>query len=93
MLATPLVPQFTQPTLPTFTGSLSSLPIHVESSPLVLVIFTLLVGIFIAAVSVVLIYHWRRFPFEHDLFRAAERFYLAGVAILFTVAVVGILIA
>ena len=57
------------------------------------VVFTILVGIFIAAVTVVLIYHWRRFPFEHEIFQSAERMYLSGVVFLLALAVLGIFIA
>lgn len=93
MLATPPVPQFTNAALPDFGGSLAALPLQLEITPLALVVLTLLVGIFVAAISVVLVYHWRRFPFEHDTFRLAERFYLVGVAAFLAVAVFGILIS
>jgi hypothetical protein len=93
MLATPPVPQLNNAVLPDFAGSLATLPIQLEITPLALVVLTLLVGIFVAALSVVLVYHWRRFPFEHDTFRSAERLYLAGVVILLAVAVAGILIS
>jgi len=93
MLATPPVPQLTNGALPDLSGSLASLPVQLELSPIALLVLTLLVGIFVAAISVVLVYHWRRFPFEHDTFRTAERLYLAGVIVLLAVSVAGILIS
>jgi len=62
-------------------------------SPLVLVVLTMLVGIFVAAMTVMLVYHWRRFPFEHDVFRLAERVYMIGVVLLLAAAVAGILLS
>ncbi len=53
----------------------------------------LLVGIFTAAATVMLVYHWRRFPFEHDTFRTAERVYLLGTVVLMAVAVAGLLLS
>jgi uncharacterized BrkB/YihY/UPF0761 family membrane protein len=79
--------------LPDLAGGLTSLPIQIEFSPLILLVLTMLVGIFIAAISVVLIYHWRRFPFEHEIFQTAERVYMFGVVLMLAVAVFGILIA
>jgi len=52
-----------------------------------------LVGIFVATLSVMLIFHWRRFPFETDLFTRVEHWYLFGVFVFIAAAVVGILIA
>ena len=68
-------------------------PIVLDFSPLALVIVTMLAGIFIAAVSVILVYHWRRFPFEHEIFRTVERVYFAGVILFLAVSVFGILFA
>jgi hypothetical protein len=73
------------------TDAWASLPLTLDISPLVLVVLTSLVGVFIAAISVILVYHWRRFPFEHETFIGAERVYMAGVVILLMVAVIGIL--
>ncbi len=72
-------------------GAWASLPLTLDISPLVLVVLTSLVGIFIAAISVILVYHWRRFPFEHDTFIMAERVYMMGVGVLLAIAVIGIL--
>ncbi len=90
MLATSPVPQFSTPALPRLWGSLGGFSVQLQISPLVLVVLTMLVGIFVAAMTVMLVYHWRRFPFEHDVFRVAERVYTVGVVILLTMAVVGI---
>jgi uncharacterized BrkB/YihY/UPF0761 family membrane protein len=89
----PPVPQFTNPVGGIFSGKLASLPIVFVFSPLVLIVLTMLVGIFVAALSVMLIYHWRRFPFEHDVFHRVERIYLTGVALLLVVVVFSILFA
>jgi len=93
MVVSPSVPPISAAGLPDLTGALGSFPISIELSSLVLVVLTVLVGIFIGAVSVVLIYHWRRFPFEHDIFRTAERVYLSGVALMLVGVVIGILAA
>jgi len=93
VLGTPSIPQFNNPVAGALGNAVPSLPIVLDVSPLALLVLTMLVGIFIAAVSVVLIYHWRRFPFEHDTFRTAERIYLAGTLLLLAVAVVGILMS
>lgn len=93
MLATPSVPQFSGVPIPNIAGAMMSFPIRVEMSPLILVVLTMLVGIFVAAISVILVYHWRRFPFEPRIFRAAERIYFMGVLLGCVFAVVGILIS
>lgn len=84
------IPQFSAPVLPHIGGTLGNFSMQLAVSPLVLVVLTMLVGIFVAAMTVMLVYHWRRFPFEHDVFRRAERIYMAGVVVLLVVAVVGI---
>ena len=86
-----VVPQFTNPAGSVFSGNLALLPIVLTVSPLVLIVLTMLVGIFVAALSVMLVYHWRRFPFERDVFHAVERAYIAGVVVLLTVVVFSIL--
>lgn len=86
------IPQFGGPMLPRIGGTLGSFSMQLTVSPLVLVVLTMLVGIFVAAMTVMLVYHWRRFPFEHDVFRLAERIYMVGVVTLLVVAVVGILL-
>lgn len=90
MVNTPTIPAVSGPDLLT---AWAHLPLVAEISPLALAVLLALVGIFVAAVSVVLVYHWRRFPFEYDIFRWAERMYLSGVFALCVVAVAGILIA
>ena len=92
MDVTPVVPRFGG-SLPDLGSSLLSLPIHIEISQLILVVLTMLVSIFAAAVSVILVYHWRRFPFEHAIFLAAERAFLIGVGVLVAIAFVGIIFA
>jgi hypothetical protein len=90
MLTGPQAPQFQGPD---FIAVLGDLPVRVVVSPLALGVILALVGILTAVVSVVLIYHWRRFPFEHDAFRRAEFFYLAGLVVFLGVAVIGTLTA
>ena len=92
MLATPSVPALPVPSHVSL-GSFSGASFHVTFDPVILTVLLALVGIFVAMLSVMLIYHWRKFPFEHDLFRRVEHWYLFGVFVLFAVAVVGILIA
>jgi len=88
MLTVPDAPSVQGPDL---LASWGSLPIALEVSPLVLAVLLALAGVFVAVVSVVLMYHWRRFPFEHDTFRRAERIYLSGVVLLLGAAVLGVL--
>ncbi len=90
MLSTPGIPEVRTPDL---LASWAGFPIYVELSPVVLVVLLLPVGIFVAALSVMLVYHWRRFPFEHDLFRWVERVYLLGVLAFLGVAVIGIVLS
>jgi hypothetical protein len=87
------IPQFSNPLSGAFSGSLDIFPIVLDFSPLALVIVTMLAGIFTAAVSVILVYHWRRFPFEQEIFRTVERVYFVGVILLLAVSVFGILLA
>ncbi|MCC6934097.1 MAG: hypothetical protein IT406_00150 [Candidatus Yanofskybacteria bacterium] len=90
MLTGPQVPQLSQAPLPEFRMAWGGEALRLEISPLSLVVLTLLAGIFVAAMSVVLVYHWRRFPFEHETFRRAERVYLFGVVVFLAMAVAGI---
>jgi hypothetical protein len=89
MLNAAVAPQFQAPDL---LSELGSLPVTVQLSPAVLSILVALGAVFVAALSVMLVYHWRRFPYEHDLFRRVESLYLTGVALLLGVALVGIII-
>lgn len=86
-------PLFSPPPIPHIGGPLGSFTLQLGVSPLMLVVLTMLVGIFVAAVSVMLVYHWRRFPFEQEVFRTVENVYMAGVALLLVTAVVGILLS
>lgn len=90
---TPIVPKLTGAGLPDLPGVLTSLPLRIEISQTILLVLVVLVGILVAAISVMLVYHWRRFPFEHALFRTSERVYTAGVILLLCAAAFGILIA
>lgn len=74
-------------------GAGNLFPLQVIVSPLALVVLLALAGILTAVVSVILIYHWRRFQFEHETFRWAERIYLFGVLGFLAVAIFGILIS
>ena len=78
--------------IPDFSG-LGVFPLTAEISPAVLTVLVALVGIFVAALTVMLMYHWRRFPFEHDLFRRVERLYFFGVVLLLGAAVIGIFLS
>jgi hypothetical protein len=90
MLTGPQVPQFQGPD---FFASLGGFPLRVEITPLGLGIMLVLAGVLTAAVTVVLMYHWRRFPFEHTVFRHAELLYLIGVVLLLSAAVIGTLLS
>ncbi len=92
-LASPYIPPIAPAGLSDLAGSWATLPLTIDISPLVLVVLTSLVGIFIAAVTVVLVYHWRRFPFEHDIFHRAEYIYVAGLAVFLGLSVLGVLFA
>jgi len=92
MLATPSVPVIPVPANVKL-GALFQFPVRITLDPVVLTVLLALVGIFVATLSVMLIYHWRRFPYETDLFARVERWYLAGVFVLLAVAVLGIFIS
>jgi hypothetical protein len=72
--------------------SLPGLPVLVEVSPAALVVLFVLVALYAAALTVVLVYHWRRFPFEHELFKNVERFYSLGYVLFLGCALVAILL-
>ena len=92
MLQTPAVPVLPTPAHVSL-GALSGISVHVTFDPIILTVLLALVGIFVATLSVMLIFHWRRFPFETDLFTRVEHWYLFGVFVFIAAAVVGILIA
>ncbi len=89
MLQTPSVSVVPVPSAPDL-GSLWHGMFNLTLDPIVLLVLLVLVGIFTAVLSVMLVYHWRRFPFEMDLFRRVEHWYLFGVAVLLAAAVFGI---
>ena len=89
---TPQIPRLFSGLFPDTASTITSLPLRIEVSSLMLIVLAVLVGIFIATITVILLYHWRRFPFEVETFRTAERIYLSGVVIFLAVAVIGILI-
>jgi hypothetical protein len=87
MLATPTVPKVSPSD---FTAAFGGLPLRFELSQVSLAIVMAMVLIFFSVASVVLLYHWRRFPFEHDTFHRAERVYEAVSLLLVAIAVFGI---
>lgn len=70
--------------------SVSWLPLRFELSPIGLAVVLALVGIFFSVASIVLIYHWRRFPFDQEVFDRVERVYEIVSMLLITAAVFGI---
>jgi hypothetical protein len=86
-LVVPTVPALANTDLLHIWGGL---PIRAQLSPVVLAVLLMLAGIFVAALSVMLVYHWRRFPYNQDVFRRAERVYFVGVVAFIAVALVGI---
>jgi hypothetical protein len=86
----PTVPSIQNPDL---LASWGGFPIRIELTPLVLAVLLVLAGVFVAGLSVMLVYHWRRFPFEHDLFRWVERLYFLGVLVLTGAALAGIILS
>lgn len=88
MLATPTVPVLPVPDL---SSALGGLPLRFELSPVALAVVLALAGIFFAVVSVVLVYHWRRFPFEQDVFDRVERWYFGVSSLLIGLAVLAII--
>jgi len=68
-----------------------TVPLRFDLSPLGLGIVFVLVCILFATVSLVLIYHWRRFPYEQEVFDRVEKIYLIVAAVLMAVSVVAIL--
>jgi hypothetical protein len=86
------------PVVPTFnfsalTKALAALRLQFDLSQLGLGIVMALVGIFFAVASVVLLYHWRRFPYEHQTLHRVERLYELVSILLIAVAVFGIFFA
>ena len=87
------------PTVPSVVGGhelladIGGLPLTFELSTTALLALLLLVAIFWAALSVVLIYHWRKFPYEAATFRRVERWYVFGSAVFFVAALAGTVLA
>lgn len=78
---------------PDLLSGIGAFPIAVELSPASLSVLLALGAVFVGALSVMLVYHWRRFPYEQDVFRRVERLYFSGTLVFLAVAVVGILMS
>lgn len=89
-LETPSIPSvFNAPQGDAF--AFAGFPVRVEISAAVLVVVFVLAALYAVALSVILVYHWRRFPFEHELFVGVERFYVLGQLVFLGCALVAIL--
>ena len=89
MIATPTVPPANVPELSQIFGGL---PLQVGFSRSALLVVFLLVIVFFAAMSVIFVYHWRRFPYERNVFEMVENLYFTVSVILLLTSLVGILI-
>lgn len=90
MLSTPLIPQGPAPT---WGSILAGFPLQVDLSPIALAVVLVLVCILFAAVSIVLVYHWRRFPFEQEVFDRVEKVYMLVSGILLAISVLAIVLS
>lgn len=90
MLPTPTVPVIPQSDL---AGALGGFPLTLDLSPIALMIVLLLAGLFFAAISVIMVYHWRRFPYERTVFDRVERWYFRVAGLLVGASLVCIWIA
>ena len=88
MLTAPAIPPVIAPDL---ANALGGFPFHFDFSPLAMGIVLALVAIFFAVVTVVLVYHWRRFPFDQEVFDRVERWYFVVSGVLLAVSLIGIL--
>jgi hypothetical protein len=82
MLDAPTVPVIPQSDL---AGALGGFPVTLDLSPIALIIVLLLAGLFFATISVIMVYHWRRFPYEKMVFDRVERWYFRVSAVLLAV--------
>jgi hypothetical protein len=72
-------------------GGFLSLPIHVPvSQTLLVLVFGLVVALW-AVMTVIYLYHWRKFPYGRVLLRRVERLYLGVSAVLVVLALSGII--
>ena len=85
MLTAPTIPSFHMPAL------LGGFAVQLDFSPMALGIILALVAIFFATVTVILVYHWRRFPYDQAVFDSVERVYVIVSAVLLAVSILGIL--
>lgn len=60
----------------------------IELAPVGLMIVIMLVSVFFATLSVILIYHWRRFPYEQTVFHRVERLYFLVAFVLLGISIV-----
>ena len=86
------------PTVPTIPGSAADgialmLPIRLELSPLALAVVLVLAAIVFGVMSVIFVYHWRRFPYEQEVFGRVEKLYFVVSLALLAAGLAGILMS
>jgi tellurite resistance protein TehA-like permease len=89
MLATPTFSPLSLPSLSNLSGNF---PLRLELSPEALLVLFLVAGVFFAAMSVIFVYHWRRFPYEQEIFNRVEVLYFGVASALLAIAFISIFI-
>lgn len=90
MIATPTVSPVSIQSLSNLFGGF---PLQLELSRVALLVLLLLVSVFFAALSVIFVYHWRRFPYEQAVFSRVEHLYFSVSIIFLAVALFGIVLS
>ena len=70
-------------------GAALSFPLAVSVSPTILALAFALVVAFWAVMTVIYMYHWRRFPYGKEVLRKLERVYLIVSSVIIVLALGG----
>lgn len=67
-----------------------TLPLRFSIPPHILVLVFAVVVAFWAVMTVIFLYHWRKFPYDKPFLKAGEMIYLSGSAVFILIALGGI---
>ena len=85
----PEIPGFVPDIVPDITAVLT-FPLHFSIPPHILVLLFAAVVSFWAVMTVIFLYHWRRFPYDKPFLRVGELTFLYGSAVFIVIALGGI---
>ena len=84
------------PEIPAFVPDITAvitLPLQFSIPSHILVLAFALVGAFWATMTVIYLYHWRRFPYDKPFLKMGERIYVAGSVVCIVIALGGIIVS